>query len=99
MYGENHKMEAVMRTILVGVLSAAMVAALVTAASAGSGRNQQRQHHDSYSQRYPSATPRQLQNLRAYERGDYYEQYSEAHPVGSRSWWELKEREGNRFRF
>lgn len=88
-----------MRTILVGALAAALAAALVTAAWAGSGRKQQRQHYNTYSHRYPSATPRQLQNLRAYERGDYYEQYSEAHPVGSRSWWELKEREGNRFRF
>jgi hypothetical protein len=96
---ENREVEAAMKSILVGVLSAAMVAVLVSTASAGDGRKKQRQHYDSYSQRYPSATPRQLQNLRAYERGDYYEQYSEAHPVGSRSWWELKEREGNRFRF
>jgi hypothetical protein len=39
-------------------------------------------------------TPRQLRNARAYERGEYYEMDSNAHPVGSRSWWELKEREG-----
>jgi hypothetical protein len=41
-----------------------------------------------------------LRNARAYDRGEYFEQDSNAHPVGSRGWWELKEREsGDRFRF
>jgi hypothetical protein len=34
---------------------------------------------------------------RAYERGEYYETLSDALPVGSRPWFEQKEREGNRF--
>ena len=40
-----------------------------------------------------AATARQRANSRAYERGEYYEEMSEAHVFGSRSWWLLKERE------
>jgi hypothetical protein len=55
---------------------------------------------DGYARKYPSATQRQVRNVRAYDRGDYFEQDSNAHPVGGRGWWELKEREsGDRFRF
>jgi hypothetical protein len=43
--------------------------------------------------RHPSASRRQIRNALAYERGEYYEQIPDAHPVGSRSWWYLKERE------
>jgi hypothetical protein len=58
-----------------------------------------RQSHP-YAKTYPFATQRQLSNARAYDRGDYFEQDSNAHPVGSRGWWELKEREsGDRLRF
>jgi hypothetical protein len=52
-------------------------------------------HHrdyQSYSRMYPSATPRQLQNLRGYERNEYYEHDSNAVPFGSRVWWEQAER-------
>jgi hypothetical protein len=52
-----------------------------------------RDYH-SYSRLYPSATPRQLQNLRGYERNEYYEHDSNAVPFGSRVWWELKQSEG-----
>jgi hypothetical protein len=39
--------------------------------------------------------PRQLQNLRAYERGgEYYEQQLDAVPFGSRAWWEIMGRQG-----
>jgi hypothetical protein len=89
-----------LRTIIAGLLSAGLLVAVTGVASADNPRHKHPRHHDDYSQRYPSATPRQLQNLRAFERGEYYEQDSNAHPVGSRSWWMLKEREGNgRFRF
>jgi hypothetical protein len=37
--------------------------------------------------------PRQLQNLRGYERNEYYEHDSNAVPFGSRVWWELKQGE------
>jgi predicted outer membrane protein len=42
---------------------------------------------------YAGSTARQRSNSRAYDRGEYYEQMSEAHVFGSRSWWYLKERE------
>jgi hypothetical protein len=82
------------------LLSALLVVAFSGAADAKSKKKQS--EYDSYAAKYPSATPRQLRNARAYDRGEYYEMDSNAHPVGSRSWWELKEREGgNRggFRF
>jgi hypothetical protein len=47
-----------------------------------------------HSRMYPSATLRQLQNLRGYERNEYYEHDSNAVPFGSRVWWELKQNEG-----
>jgi hypothetical protein len=77
-----------MKTILAGVVSAGLTLAMTTAANA-------RHHdHDSYSRMYPSATPRQLQNLRGYENDEYYEHDSNAVPFGSRVWWELKQNEG-----
>jgi hypothetical protein len=78
-----------MRTIIAGLLSAGLLVAVPGAASAGHAH-----HSDSYSKMYPSATPRQLQNLRAYERGEYYEQLSDAVPFGSRAWWEIMGRQG-----
>jgi hypothetical protein len=79
-----------MRTIIAGMLSAGLLVAVPCAASAGHAR-----HSDSYSRMYPSATPRQLQNLRAYERGgEYYEQQLDAVPFGSRAWWEIMGRQG-----
>ena len=79
-----------MRTIIAGMLSAGLLVAVPSAASAGHAR-----HSDSYSRMYPSATPRQLQNLRAYERGgEYYEQQLDAVPFGSRVWWEIMGRHG-----
>jgi hypothetical protein len=52
---------------------------------------------DSYCQRFPDATPRQLKNARAFNRGgEYYESDSRAHPLGSRSWWYVRELEGGR---
>jgi len=77
-----------MKTILAGVVSASLMLASTSAAYA---------HHpdyQSYSRMYPSATPRQLQNLRGYERNEYYEHDSNAVPFGSRVWWELKQNEG-----
>jgi hypothetical protein len=77
-----------MKTIIAGLLSASLLVAASSAASAAHAR-----HSDNYSKMYPSATPRQLHNLRAYERGEYYEQLSDAVPFGSAVWWELKGRE------
>jgi hypothetical protein len=90
-----------MRTIIAGILSVALLSNLAAANDAEArAANKPRRHDDSYARKYPSATQRQLRNARAYDRGDYFEQDSNAHPVGSRGWWELKEREsGDRFRF
>ncbi len=90
-----------MRTIIAAVLTAGLLVALGGADGAEAKTKKRLRHADGYAQRYPSATPRQLQNARAYDRGEYYEMDSNAHPVGSRGWWDLKEREGgNRgFRF
>jgi hypothetical protein len=94
--------DALMRTIIVPMLSVGLLVGFLVAAQAEPRihKKQQRQY-DSYARKYPSATPRQLRNARAYDRGEYFEQDSNAHPVGSRGWWELKEREsgGDRFRF
>jgi hypothetical protein len=90
-----------MRTIIVGLLSVCLLGSLAVSndAEARTAKKSSR-HDDSYARKYPSATQRQLRNARAYDRGDYFEQDSNAHPVGSRGWWELKEREGgDRFRF
>ena len=79
-----------MRTIIAGMLSAVLLVVVPSAASAGHAR-----HSDSYSRMYPSASLRQLQNLRAYERGgEYYEQQLDAVPFGSRAWWEIMGRQG-----
>jgi hypothetical protein len=89
-----------MRALTVGIMSAVILATAVSAADAAS-KNRYKKHrdYDAYSQRYPNATPRQLRNLRGYERGEYYETYSDALPVGSRAWFEQKEREGGNRRF
>lgn len=87
-----------MRTPIAGVLAAVLVIAFAADADAADKRKRDRSL-DSYAQRYPNATPRQLRNLRAYERGDYYETLSDALPAGSRPWFEQKEREGPRFPF
>jgi hypothetical protein len=89
------------RIVIAATLSLAF-AGLLFGADGSEARSykKQRRQFDSYAQKYPLATQRQLRNARAYDRGDYFEQDSNAHPVGSRGWWELKEREsGDRLRF
>ena len=86
--------KSIMRIIIAGLLSVAVVAALTTSAAADKTRKGYRNHCDAYCQRYPSATPRQLKNARGYDRSEYWEQDPKAHPVGSPGWWYLKEREG-----
>ena len=78
--------------LIAGAVSAGLMLTMVTAANAGHARYHH--EHESYSEMYPSATPRQLKNLRGYENGGYYELDSNAVPFGSRVWWELKQREG-----
>ena len=83
-----------MRRLIAVLLSGAMAAALAGDADAKSKHTTHRCDLACYAAKYPGATPRQLRNAMAYDRGEYYEMDSNAHPVGSRSWWELKEREG-----
>jgi hypothetical protein len=77
--------------LIAGAMSAGLMLTMATVANAGYARH----HHsyESYSQLYPSATPRQLKNLHGYENGGYYEMDSNAVPFGSRVWWELKQGE------
>ena len=78
-----------MRTIIIGLLAVGFAVVLTGPSDAASKKRYR--YYDSYSQRYPSATPRQLRNARAYNQGgQYYEMDSNAFPVGSRGWWEMK---------
>ena len=87
-----------MRTIFANLVTVAALLSLAGTASAATPRNHQDGRScDSYCQRFPSATARQLKNARAYDRGgEYFEQDPNAHPVGSRGWWYLKERDSRR---
>ena len=78
--------------LIAGAVSAGLTLTMVTAVNADRARHHD--HYESHSEMYPSATPRQLKNLRGYENGGYYELDSNAVPFGSRVWWELKQREG-----
>ena len=82
------------------VLLALSVAVPVVGTDAANAAPERKQRAcDSYCQRFPSATSRQLKNARAFDNGgEYYERDSNAHPAGSRSWFYLKEQEqgGNR---
>ena len=81
-----------MRTVIVSIVAASLAIGFADAATAGS-RATNRQQRDNLEYRYPYATPRQLQNERAYQRGEYWEHDSNALLFGSRAWWEQKERE------
>jgi hypothetical protein len=89
-----------MKKIVASALAVGLAVGFAGTADAASKKKQSRSQ-DWYAQQYPSATPRQLKNARAFDKGgEYYEQDSTAHPVGSRGWWFLKERErggGSRF--
>ena len=65
--------------LIAGAVSAGLMLTMVTAANAGHARYHH--EHESYSEMYPSATPRQLKNLRGYENGGYYELELKCRPV------------------
>jgi hypothetical protein len=81
-----------MRKTIAGIIATALLIAFSAPSTAESGRKKRRSY-DSYSYAYPYATPRQIQNERAYQRGEYYERDSNALIPGSRAWFEQKERE------
>ena len=82
-----------MRIIIAGVMSASLVLAFADTATAGS-HPRHRHQRDALEYKYPYATPRQLHNERAYQRGEYWEHDSNALIPGTRAWFEQKEREG-----
>lgn len=83
-----------MARTLLGVLVGVLAFSLPMTVEAASKKRTKRAKQYYASQDYDrSATARQRANSRAYERGEYYEQMSDAHVFGSRSWWLLKERE------
>ena len=87
-----------MRAIIASLLAVGLVC--ISADASDAGRKKKHRYYDGYSQRYPYATPRQIKNARAYDNGGYYETDSNAHPIGSHGWWEMRRLEGNgRFRF
>lgn len=83
-----------MRALIASLLSAAALLAFAGTADAGRKSEQYRGSQcDAYCQRYPTATPRQRKNARAFDQGgEYWEQDPNAQPVGSRSWWYLRDR-------
>ena len=86
-----------MRAAIYALLSAVLLVSVADGSQAASSREKQKQRRNSYSRPYtPSlvVSPEQKRrNLRAYERGEYYERDSNALPVGSKAWFEQKERE------
>ena len=85
-----------MRGTIIGALSGLLVTAVLPGMASGrDDAHKRHREYATYATMYPGATQRQLRNARAYDRGEYYEMDSSAHPVGSPSWWALKEREGS----
>lgn len=85
-----------MSRIIAGILAGTVALALPLAAEAGpSKKKPYKRTAKAVDHTYPagSASARQRANSRAYERGEYYEQMSDAHVFGSPSWWYLKSRE------
>ena len=61
-----------MRTFVAGLLTVGLVVAFASPSDAATKKRYR--YENGYAQKYPYATPRQLQNARAYDRGGYYEQ-------------------------
>lgn len=87
-----------MRTIIAGIVFASLLVVFVDPATCRS-RAKHRHRPDVLEHNYPYATPRQLNNERAYTRGEYWEHDSNALIPGTRAWFEQKEREGGDRRF
>ena len=85
-----------MRTMITGLLFAGLVVALATPSDAASRRHSRYYYSGGYSNGFPSASARKQQNAWAYNHpGHYYEADSNAFPVGSAGWWEMKRLEGS----
>ena len=85
-----------MKTIIASLLCAGLVVVLAGPSDAASKKRYRTYHYAGSAEKYPSATPRQRQNAWAYDHpGHYYEMDSNAFPVGSSGWWEMKRLEGS----
>lgn len=85
-----------MRTIIASLLFVGLVVVLAAPSDAASKKRYGTYYYGALSQKFPSATPRQLRNAWAYDHaGHYYEMDSNAFPVGSRGWWEMKRLENS----
>jgi hypothetical protein len=84
-----------MKTLIVSIVAASLTIAFADGATAGSHGNH-RYRRDALEREYPYATPRQLQNERAYREGGYWEHDSNALIIGTSAWFEQKEREGSK---
>jgi hypothetical protein len=88
--------EKAMRTIITGLLSAGLVVALAIPSDAASRKRGTYYYSGGYTDGFPSASARKRHNAWAYNHpGHYYEADSNAFPVGSRGWWEMKRLEGS----
>jgi len=82
-----------MRAVFATLLSLGLVVAFAGPSAAASKK---RYYYASPSNSYGGATRRQQRNAWAYNHpGHYYEMDSNAFPVGSRGWWEMKRLEGS----
>jgi hypothetical protein len=83
-----------MRTMITGLLLAGLAVALATPSDAARRRHGTYYYSGGYS--HSSASARKQQNAWAYNHpGHYYEADSNAFPVGSAGWWEMKRLEGS----
>jgi hypothetical protein len=82
-----------MRTIIVSTIYVSFVVAFASPATAGPHARHTHRMALAYNPFATYATPRQLHNERAYERGGYWEHDSSALIPLSRAWYEQKLRE------
>ena len=81
-----------MRAILVCMIAAGALLPF-TSSSDAAGSKQRRTYGQAYVPPKVITPEQRRRHARAYERGEYYERDSNALPVGSKAWFEQKERE------
>jgi hypothetical protein len=88
-----------MRTILTGLLSAALVLGIAGAADAKS-KQKVTYYYYYYDNSYysPSSIAARQSHAKTFDETEYYERDSRKIPFGSAEWWRQMEREGGRKR-